>query len=65
MCVCVCVFVYDQAGRGGIPGSLYKIFFHFESFVHESIVLSFLPSTCIGQTVGVLLSQLLGIYDFP
>jgi len=34
---------------------LYKIFFYFESFVHESIVLSFLPPTCIAHTVAILL----------
>ena len=37
---------------------LYKIFFYFESFVHESIVLSFLPPTCIGHTVAILFATL-------
>jgi len=29
--------------------------FYFESFVHEPIVLSFLPPTCIAHTVAILL----------
>ena len=34
---------------------LYKIVIYFESFVHESIVLSFLEPTCIAHTVAILL----------
>jgi len=33
---------------------LYKILFYFESFVHESIVLSFFRPACIGHTVAIL-----------
>jgi len=36
-------------------GGLYKTFFYFESLVHESIVLSFLPPTCTAHTVTMLL----------
>jgi len=38
-----------------IPFGLYKIFVYFESFVHEAIVLSFLPPTCIAHTVAIRL----------
>jgi len=44
---------------------LYKILFHFESFVHKSIVLSFLPSTCVALTVAMLLHDYCKIYDPP
>jgi len=37
------------------PLDLYKRFVHLESFVHESIVLLFLPPTCITHTVAILL----------
>jgi len=33
----------------------HKIFFYFESFVNESIVLSFLSPTCIAHTVAIVL----------
>ena len=40
-----------------IPGQvgLHKILFHFESFLHESIVLSFLLLVYIAHTVAILL----------
>jgi len=34
---------------------LHKIFFYYESFMHESIILSFPQPTCIAHTVAVLL----------
>jgi len=43
----------------------YKRFVHFESFVHESIVLLFLPPTCIAHTVAILLHDYRAIYDPP
>ena len=42
---------------------LYKIFFFFESFVHKSIVLSFLPPICIAHSVATLLHDYLAIHD--
>jgi len=42
---------------------LYKIFLYFDSFVHESIVLSFLPPICIGHTVAILLRASWAVYD--
>ena len=44
---------------------LYKILFYFESFVHKSIVLSFLPPTCVALTVAILLHDYCKIYDPP
>jgi len=44
---------------------LYKIFFYFESFVHESIVLSFSRPACIAHTVAILLHDYSAIYDPP
>ena len=40
--------------RGARVG-LYQIFFAYESFVHESIVLSFFRPACIAHTVATLL----------
>jgi len=48
------------AGGGG----LYKIFFYFLSFVHESIVPFFRP-VCIAHTVAIQLHGYGAIYDPP
>jgi len=45
--------------------SVYKIFFYFESFMHESIVSSFAPPTCIAYTVVIVLHDCWAIYDPP
>jgi len=37
---------------------LFKIFFYFESFVHESNLLSFFPPAYIAHTVAILLARL-------
>jgi len=37
-----------------MEGETDKIFLYFESFVHESIVLSFLLPSCIAHTVAIL-----------
>jgi len=44
---------------------LYKMFFYFQSFVHESIVLSFFWPACIAHTVAILLHNYWAIYDPP
>jgi len=41
------------------------MFFYFESFVHESIALSFLPPTWIAHTVAMLLHDHWIISDLP
>jgi len=54
--------------RGGGRGALaftYKILFHFEAFVHESIILSLAPSTCIARSIAILLHVYCPIYDAP
>ena len=35
--------------------NLHKILFYFEAFVHESIILALLPSTCIARITALLL----------
>jgi len=52
-------------GKDGVLGphlGLYNIFFYFESFVHELIVLSFLPPTCIAHTFAILLHDYWAVY---
>jgi len=44
---------------------LYKIFFYFESFVHESNLRSFLLPTCIAHTVAIRLHDYCAVYDPP
>ena len=43
----------------------YKIFFYFQSFVHESIVLSFFRPACIAHAVAILFHDYWAIYDPP
>jgi len=43
--------------------SLYKIFFHFEAVVHESIIISFPPPTCIAHPGAILLHDYWTVYD--
>jgi len=45
--------------------TLYQIFVYFESFVHESTVLSFLPPPCIAHTVAILLHDHCAMYAPP
>ena len=63
---------FDPDGKGDAykpPAlGLYKIFFYLESFVHESIVLSFFPPTCIGHccnTIARLLGNIRPPLDLP
>ena len=52
------------AGAGCTPRTgLYKRFFHFEAFVHESIILALLPPTCTAHTIVILLHDYCAIYD--
>ena len=51
--------------RDGAVLTPYKIFVYFEWFVNESIVLSFLPPTCIAHTVAILLHAYWAIYHPP
>jgi len=48
-----------RAGAPPLSGPEYwplqDIFFYIETCVHESIILSFLPPTCIAYTVAILL----------
>jgi len=44
---------------------LYKIFFYFWSFVHDSIVLSFSRPACITHTVAIPLHDYRAIYTSP
>jgi len=44
---------------------LYKIFFYFQSCVHESIFLSFFRPACIFHTVAILFHDYWEIYDPP
>jgi len=44
---------------------LYKIFFYFEAFVHESIILSFPSPTCIGHTVAIQMHNYWAVYEPP
>jgi len=44
---------------------LYKLFFSFESFEHETNLVSFLPPTWIAHTVAVLLHDYRAVYDPP
>jgi len=39
--------------------------FYFEAFVHESIILSLSPSTCIAHTIATVLHEYCAIYDPP
>jgi len=41
------------------------MFFYLESFVHKSIVISFLPPNCITHTVAMLLQNYRTLYDPP
>jgi len=57
--VCLCKPIVDggwkiPAGRGA-PIARDQIFVYFQSFVNESIVLSFHPPTCIAHTDAILL----------
>ena len=42
---------------------VYKIFFYFEPFVHESTIFSFPAPTCIAHTVAILLQYDCAIFD--
>jgi len=55
--------VIGEAG-GAIIGR-YKICFYLESFVHESIALSFLRPLCISRFNPILLHDYWAIYDHP
>jgi len=44
---------------------LYKILFCHEDFVHESIIMSIPPPTCIARTLAILLHVYCAIYDAP
>jgi len=44
---------------------VYKILFHFEASVHESIFLVYPPPTCIAGTIPILLHVHCAIYDAP
>jgi len=44
---------------------LYKIFFHFEAFVHESIILYSPLPTCIAHTIEILLYGYCAKYYLP
>ena len=48
-----------------VDTSAKHIFDYFGAFVHEPIVLSFFPPTCIGHTVAILLHDYWAIYDPP
>jgi len=50
-------------GTGSI--GRYKIFFHVEAFVHESVIAFSPPTTCIAHTIAVLLHDYCAIYDTP
>jgi len=45
--------------------SLYKIFAHFEAFLHHSIILVFPCRTCIAHNSATLLHDHCAIYDPP
>jgi len=51
--------------QGALQLGRYKIFFYFESFVHESNLLSFLPPTCIAHPVAIPLHDYRAVYDPP
>ena len=55
---------YRFLGRSTLAGP-YKIFFYFESFVHEPIGISFLPLTCIAHTIATRVHGYCPIYDSP
>jgi len=44
---------------------IYKIFFHFVAFVHESILLVLPSSTCTAHSIAVLLHGYCAKYDPP
>jgi len=44
---------------------LYKILYYLEAFVHDSIILSLPPPTCIARTIAILLHVYCAIYDAP
>jgi len=44
---------------------LYKIFFYFEAFVHESTILSFHAPTCIAHPGAILFHDCWAVYDPP
>jgi len=50
--------------RGWLIG-LDKIFFYFKSFVHESVVLSFPPTTYIAYPGAIPLHDYWTVYDSP
>jgi len=55
--------IWDGRRRRWI--GLYKIFFYFEAFVHESIIPFLPPPTCIAHTIALLLHDYCAIYDSP
>jgi len=57
---------YERTCLAGPPMvGLYNIFFYFEAFVHESIILSFPPPTCIGHTVATVMYDQWAVYEPP
>jgi len=75
--MCVCVYVsYSRThvltlevnlsqGLANVQIGPDKIFFHFEAFVHESIILSLPPSTCSVHTIAIPLRDFCATYDPP
>jgi len=43
----------------------YKVLFHFEAFVHESIIILLHPLTCIARTIAIHLHVYCAIYPPP
>ena len=66
--LCTPSFSYASTPFSCLAGAqfgLYKILFHFETLVHESIILSLPPPTCIARTIAMLLHVYWAIYDAP
>jgi len=59
-----CVFIFVWISQHYLLG-LYKIFFHIEVFVHESILLVSPPPTCTAHTITILLHGYCAKYDAP
>jgi len=48
---------------GAVRVGLYKILLYFDAFVHDSIIRSLAPPTCIARTIAIPLYLHCAIYD--
>jgi len=60
-------YVYVDAPAPSLPSllGLCNVFFYVQSFMHESIVLSFVRPACIAHIVAIRLHGYWAIYDSP